>query len=449
MLPARSPTWKWWVCGLLLLATMLNYMDRLTLNSTSVRIMDDFRLGPKEYGRIESAFALAFAFGALVAGWMVDRWNVYWIYPAAVLAWSAAGFATGLAHLFGELIACRFLLGLAESGNWPCALRTTQRILAPAERTMGNSILQSGASIGAILTPLIVLALVPRTDTWRYPFLVIGVLGCGWVILWLTIVRREDLALSFSGEPASAAGGPSADNSSADSLISIYLDRRFWVLIVMVVSINVSWHFFRVWIPLFLQKQHGYSEESTNLFLSAYYIATDLGCLSAGFATLYLARRGVPVHWSRALVFATCCLLTTLSVVAALLPAGPVLLGVLLVIGFGALGLFPAYYSFSQELTVRNQGKLTGTLGFSCWMSMAVLHELVGESVKATGSYSEGMTCAGLAPLVGLLALMFFWKTKPVLRQPEPEDQAMNLSPSLAPAGVLFKGHSDHPAKEI
>src|SRR5262245_30029597 len=96
-LPARPPSWRWWICGLLLLATMLNYMDRLTLNLTAVRIMEAFRLDERDYGLLESAFAYAFALGAIISGWMVDRWNVRWIYALAVLAWSTAGFATGLA----------------------------------------------------------------------------------------------------------------------------------------------------------------------------------------------------------------------------------------------------------------------------------------------------------------------------------------------------------------
>src|SRR5262249_46317452 len=102
-------------------------------------------------------------------------------------------------------------------------------------------------------------------------------------------------------------------------------------------------------------------------------------------------------------------LLTTLSVAAALLPTGPLLLGALLLIGFGALGLFPIYYSFSQDLTVRHQGKVTGALGCINWLAMALLHELVGDSINRTGSYSLGMALAGLAPLLGFGVLLVFW----------------------------------------
>jgi sugar phosphate permease len=185
--------------------------------------------------------------------------------------------------------------------------------------------------------------------------------------------------------------------------------RRFWVLVVLVVSINVAWHYFRAWLPLFLEKGHHYDEATTNWFTLAYYVATDAGSLTAGATALYLARHGMTVHGSRVRVFAVCAALTALSVAAALLGRGPLLLGLLLVIGFAALGLFPVYYSFSQELTTRHQGKVTGSLGCICWLSMYALHTAVGESIKATGSYSMGVALAGLAPLVGLTALVLLW----------------------------------------
>ena len=105
------------------------------------------------------------------------------------------GIATGSVTSFAGLVACRSLLGLFEAGHWPCALRTTQRLMPASQRTLGNSILQSGSSIGAIFTPLVVGAmLTPEAGSWRLPFQIIGALGIGWVVLWLTAIRRSDLA---------------------------------------------------------------------------------------------------------------------------------------------------------------------------------------------------------------------------------------------------------------
>jgi ACS family hexuronate transporter-like MFS transporter len=451
---SRGAAWKWWVCGLLLLATMINYMDRLTLNLMSVRIMTVFQLDEVHYGQLESGFAVAFALGAICIGWMADRWNVRWIYAASVFVWSLAGFATGLANGFAALLMCRIFLGLAEAGNWPCALRTTQRILPPAQRTMGNGILQSGAAIGAILTPIIIERVAPSdlSGSWRYPFMVIGAAGATWGVLWLLSMRYSDLAIPPSAQGQSLGGilvwllllqgiGLALRAFAGEwswmplvgtSLISILgiggvicwllrmtrdeatMPRRqfirgFFVLAVLVVTINIAWHYFRAWLPLFLQRQHDYDERFSNHFMIAYYVATDLGSLCAGVTTLWLARRFLSVHGSRVVVFFVCAFLTCLSIVAALLPAGPMLLGVLLVIGFAALGLFPNYYSFSQELTVRHQGKVTGALGCINWLAMALLHELVGDSIKRMGSYSLGMALAGLAPMAGFLVLFLCW----------------------------------------
>jgi ACS family hexuronate transporter-like MFS transporter len=394
------------VCGLLLLATMINYMDRQTINQTAKRIKDEMHLTNEQYGDIESAFAVAFAVGAVCIGFTVDHWNVRWVYPVALLGWSVAGFLTGFADTFAHFLGLRFALGLFESGNWPCALRTTQRILPPRERTMGNSILQSGGALGAILTPLVVQALVDGPGTWRHPFFLIGSVGTLWVFLWLGTVRSSDLALT----PSDPSDKLPAAKAGEASILDIYRDRRFWVLVTLVVSINLTWHFFRAWLPLFLREGRGYEEHVVNYFTSAYYIAADAGCILAGSATLFLARRGFAVHTCRQLVFLGGCLLTLLSVVAALLPPGPLLLGLLLLIAFGALGLFPPYYSFSQELTVRHQGKLTGTLGCTTWVMTALMHPLVGKWLDQTRNYSAVVALAGLCPLVGFAMLMLLWR---------------------------------------
>jgi MFS transporter, ACS family, hexuronate transporter len=400
-LPSQSRAWKWWVCGLLLLATMVNYMDRLTLNLLAPRIKLEMGMNDIDYGHVESGFAVAFAVGAIAVGWLADRGNVYWVYPAAVLVWSAAGFATGFAQGFYWLFACRFLLGLAEAGNWPCALRTTQHLLAPSQRTMGNSILQSGASVGAICIPIIAYFMVDpaQVGSWRLLFLVVGACGATWVLLWMVSLRPRDLR-----GPGEAGPILSEEPKMRRGL----LVRRFCALVVLVVLTNATWHFFRAWLPSLLFAR-GYNERQLSLFTAAYYIATDAGALSAGFLTLLLARGGLTVHVSRLVVFFIYALFASLAIAAAFLPAGPLFLAVLLMVGFGALGVMPAYYSLSQELTVKHLGMLTGVLSCLCWLGLAIWQEVIGHLVQNTGSYTVCMVLAGAFPLVGFAALMALW----------------------------------------
>src|SRR5438034_1049151 len=124
--PQRSASWKWWICGLLLCASMINYMDRLTLANVAVRITGEFKLSQEQYGNLELVFGWAFAAGSLAFGFVADRVSIRWLYPTVLLLWSATGFATGLVHSYTGLLTCRTLLGFFEAGHWPCALKTTQ-----------------------------------------------------------------------------------------------------------------------------------------------------------------------------------------------------------------------------------------------------------------------------------------------------------------------------------
>src|SRR5438477_8901197 len=124
---------RWWICVLLMQATVINYMDRIALNQMADPIMKAFGLSNTQYSALESVFSVAFAIGIFSTGVVVDRVSVRWVYPLMVLGWSVAGVLTGFAGSFGMLLAARFMLGLFEAGNWPCALRTTRTTLRPEE----------------------------------------------------------------------------------------------------------------------------------------------------------------------------------------------------------------------------------------------------------------------------------------------------------------------------
>jgi ACS family hexuronate transporter-like MFS transporter len=174
----RSSAWKWWITGLLLLATMINYMDRVTLAGASVSVTGELGLSELQYGNLELAFGWAFAGGSLVFGFLADRLRIYYLYPAVLVGWSLMGIAAGWSHGFEGLLLCRTLLGFFEAGHWPCALKTTFALLDEKDRTMGNSVLQSGASLGAIITPQIMKWLMTeQPGSWRTTFIAVGAVG--------------------------------------------------------------------------------------------------------------------------------------------------------------------------------------------------------------------------------------------------------------------------------
>ena len=409
----RRPAWKWWVCGLLLLASMINYLDRQTLANASVRITAQFHLQQEQYGDLERAFGWAFATGSLLFGIAADRVSVRWLYPLVLVLWSAVGFATGRVESHEGLLLCRTLLGLFEGGHWPCAIKTTQALLAPTDRPLGNSVLQSGTSLGAIIAPLIMQAmLTSELSSWRLPFQVVGAAGLLWVAAWFLLVRKGDLAVTAA---TASAPGPDPEGSRAGErdpgILALLATPRLWVLFFVVACINTCWQLIRAWLPKFLQEGRGYPEAQALYFNSFFYVATDLGCLGAGALALWLVRRRWSVDRARLAVFLGCSLLAALTVLAVTLPRGWPLLLLLLLVGAGALGVFPIYHAFTQEISRHHQGKVTGITGVAAWILSAPAQSLFGRLIDRTGSFNAGFAVAGLLPVLASLALLCFWRS--------------------------------------
>ena len=397
---------KWWICGLLLLATMINYMDRQTMANTASRITTEFSLSQAQYGHLETGFGIAFAVGSLLFGFAAEKFSVRWLYPVILLGWSLAAVASAWTGTFGQLLICRIIFGLFEAGHWPCAMKVTFATLDAKDRTMGNSLVQSGASVASIITPqLLKLMLTSDVASWRGAFQMVGFAGMAWVVLWFIIIRKTDLHSSR----AVTEDGP------ALALLPILRSGRFWAIAMLIVGAQTCWHLFRVWLPKFLQEGRGYGEDEVRNLTSLYYVSSDIGCILAGVFSLWLVRRfQQTTHMAKRRVYQVCTLLTCSAVFIPWLGRGGPLVVVILLVGMGALGLFPCYYSFVQDLSDHHVGKLTGLMSMWVWAITSPMHSAFGALIDRSHSFDMGMACAGLAPLLGVVSLALLWKEKPV-----------------------------------
>ena len=147
----KPSTSKWFICGLLFLATVLNYLDRQTVSVSASKIAEELHLNDSQLGQLFFAFFFANALGQLFIGPVLDRLGVVLSFAVAVVAWSLAGASAALTAGFATLFATRVALGVCESPNWLLALRVVTRILPPSQRSLANGIFQSGTSIGGLV----------------------------------------------------------------------------------------------------------------------------------------------------------------------------------------------------------------------------------------------------------------------------------------------------------
>jgi ACS family hexuronate transporter-like MFS transporter len=271
---------------------------------------------------------------------------------------------------------------------------------------MGNGVLQSGTSVGSILTPVFMWwIMVQQGLSWRIGFQVVGLVGVVWIVGWLAATRNEDFHVARRGD---ADGNGEAVDSGLDTI------RRWAAVLLVVVVINTVWQILRAWIPLILQKQYGYGETTTLWFNAAWFAVADVGCLAAGWLSWRLAGRGWTVKWSRVATVACCCVLCLALVAVPWISAGPLLLTLFLVAGAGTLGLFPIYYSFTQDVSRHHIGLVTGVASFFGWVASARFQKLFGWLADETHSYSVGIAAAGAVTLFALAAWALLW----------PEDRA-------------------------
>ncbi len=153
----------------------------------------------------------------------------------------------------------------------------------------------------------------------------------------------------------------------------------------------------------------GYDEGAALSFNSLWYLFTDLGCLGAGYLVLRLTSRGWSVRNARVAVFALCVFACSTLLAIPWLTKGTLLLSVFLVAGAGTLGLFPLYYSFTQDISKHHIGKITGLASFFGWVLSAPVQTRFGALRDQTGTYDQGLYLIVIMLWIALASLVLFW----------------------------------------
>ena len=349
----QSSRLAWAVCILLLFATALNYLDRQVLSLTAPKLMEAFHLNQREFGQLLAAFRYSYAVIQILGGWIVDARGPRTVFPAAVGMWSAASMLTTFAPTLGAISACRLLLGAGEAFNWPCALKTTERLLGPADRPLANGIFNSGSALGAILAPIVVTIMVSKWG-WRSPFVLTGALGAAWVYLWLRFTR---------GRAGDLSGSRTRPAQLVAIVCGIARKKTFWLLLTSAVVVNGVSYFLADWIPLYLQTERGFSFGLGNALSVLVYAGLDGGNLLTGAVMRAAIRRGITVRKARTWSLFASCVLMSCAAPVGFTQSRPVALGCIILTGVGVAGFLVTYLTLVQEVEPLHVGAASGMLG--------------------------------------------------------------------------------------
>lgn len=341
--------WRWWICGLLFLATTVNYMDRQVLSLTwKDFIAPEFHWSNTGYGAITAAFSLFYAFVSLFAGKFIDRVGTRRGYLIAIFVWSVGaclhagcGWLTMQIHGVesiealrlldrGSVLAlavsstsvwlfmfCRMVLAVGESGNFPAAIKVTTEYFPKQDRALATSIFNSGASVGALVAP-ITIPFLARAYGWEWAFIIIGGLGFLWMGLWHCLYERPEKSrhvnaaeLAYINKDEVVASDAAAEETKPSQpaegksigLWKCFCLRQTWAYICGKFFTDGVWWFLLFWAPAYFSDQYGYRTDSTMgalLIFVLYLIVTFVSIGAGGYLPKYfMQRRGMEPYAGR------------------------------------------------------------------------------------------------------------------------------------------------------
>lgn len=399
--------WKWWICFILFLATVLNYLDRQTMALCAPEICKDYNLNNEQWGGLLSAFRWTYAFAQIPAGFFADRFSVRTVYALAVGLWSAAGAAAAFTLGPRSLAWTRRALGVGEAFNWPCALRITANLMPPEERGLANGIFSSGAAVGAFMAPFIISPLAIQFG-WRVAFFAIGVLGAFWVGLWWITTRRASLLESVHGNVADAVNDGSAQRSLGQQMWRALCHPGFWLLALVSGTVNPCSYFIADWIPKYMHDERGFSLLAAGIVSTPIFLGTDLGNIGGGGLVKFLISRGRSLRFARGATIGLSAALIVPAILVGYQDNAYVAIALLLLASIGIASITANYMAALQDISFASVGFIAGVLGAFGNMVGATLNPFIGRYVDTTGHYHLVFVLLGVLPLVGFFALLLF-----------------------------------------
>jgi ACS family glucarate transporter-like MFS transporter len=381
---------RWRILFLLLLISIVTYIDRVYISVTARHMMPSLGLTNLQMGQIFSAFVFGYALFQVPGGWMGDRWGPRRILTFAVIWWSIFTALTAIAptlHLanfigiMGSLMVVRFLIGIGEAAALPNFNRSVANWHPPQERGLGIGITIGGIGIGSALTPP-VTAWIMVNYGWQTAFYAAGLLGLAIALLWYwyatdfprqhphvneaeaAIIEGKSLKVPISPLPSREKGQGEGGNHQPDTVPwkAILTTPTVWWLTLSYTCLGYVAYIYMSWFYLYLVNVRGFAILQGAFFASAPFIAMTIFCPLGGWVTDRLAEK-YGINWGRASVGGTGMILAALFIIIGANVEAPYV-----AIGFLSLGAGWLYFtvgpfwSSTTDLSKPHAGTLSGIM---------------------------------------------------------------------------------------
>jgi ACS family hexuronate transporter-like MFS transporter len=380
--------------ALAFLATTLNYLDRQTLSVVAPVLREELHMSNVTYSRILFGFMLAYTLANGFCGPLMDRLGTRLGYALSMGWWSAATVLHAIATGPWSLGIYRFFLAIGEAGNWPAAVKLVAEWFPPAERAFASGIFNAGSAIGAVAAPPLVAWLL-LSYGWPTAFVVSGVSGGAWLVLWLLLYRAPAAIKRESAAPSPPVGK--------------LLRTRFVVSFTIAKAcMDPVWYFYIFWFPTYLKDARGFDMAAIGRYAWIPFLAAAAGNLLGGWFAAALFRLRIPNTPARKLAVLFFALLMTSAIPAALVKSPWISMALISLAMLGYTGATANMLAFPADVFRRDWvGSVWGLAGIGSGGGGMVFALVTGWLVDHY-SYTPVFAIAAVLPLV-CAAIVWFW----------------------------------------
>lgn len=403
---------RFWIVGLVALATIINYIDRGALGFLWPEISTELGLTEFDYAIILNVFTFAYAFGQSIFGKIFDWIGVRLGFVLSIVVWSAATMLHAVANSLMAFAFFRAALGVSEAGNWPGATKANAEWFPINERALAQGIFNSGAAIGGIVSAPIIGLLFVFLGSWQATFIAIGALGFLWLLPWLIVYKSGPDAHPWISEEERQYILTGQRNKETNEVADYAPDtkeilsrKESWGVILASFFIDPIWWLFVGWLPIYLLNTYGFGVEEIARYAWVPYVGAMFGAWFGGLLAGNRLKAGWTVNRTRKSIIAlggVIMLVSLLLTTQAATPLTAVLIMAVILFGFqtaiGNIQTLPSdFYSGASV------GSLAGFAGTAAKLAVVGLNFLI--PVITVNSYTPAFIVGAALAILTVLSI--------------------------------------------
>jgi MFS transporter, ACS family, hexuronate transporter len=398
---------RWTIVALLFFATTINYIDRQVIGLLKPFIQGDLHWDEADYGYIVTAFQVAYAFGMLISGRLLDKMGTRMGYALSIFIWSVGATLHAMVRSVFGFGLVRAILGFGEAGNFPAAVKTVAEWFPKRDRAFATGIFNSGSTVGAIVAPIIVVGITVRFG-WKWAFIVTGLLGFLWIIFWYFFYQSPQKHTKVSSSERNYICSDSREEEKERGLSwrQLFCYKQTYAICFSRFITDWVWWFFLFWMPDFLNKTQHIDMRGSVLPLIVIYAMASLGGIFGGALSSGFIKAGRSIDFSRKTAVLICALLVLPLLLVSQISH---LWIVVAIVGFAAAahqGWASNIYTIVSDIYPKNTvGTVIGLSGFSGAVGGALSASFVGLVLNLTESYTPIFVIASSMYLLAWLVL--------------------------------------------